>query len=90
MLRNGTAATQARLSIASHDRTKLGWDHPEIDWEKEASALIPLTPHGMDFEERVVEFADLPALAPNLKRLRIEPALGVTTGTWEIASIRID
>jgi hypothetical protein len=44
----------------------------------------------MDFEERVVEFADLPALAPNLKRLRIEPALGVTTGTWEIASIRID
>ena len=89
-IRNKSKAKQAKIWIASVTPQGAFWEHPEINWEEEDQILINLDSESNEFKEYTFDLSKLPNLEPMLKRIRIEPAMGVKKGSWEIESIVVE
>lgn len=89
-LKNQSKATKARVSIASFNPGHHFWEKPAIDWEKEASFEIEISSNDTDFKEYKINLSAHPYLKNTLKRVRIEPALDVTKGSWELSYLSIE
>ena len=88
-IKNKSKAKQAKIWIASTTPKGAFWEHPGIDWEEEDQILINLDSESKEFKEYTIDLSKLPNLEPMLKRIRIEPAIGVDKGNWEIEYISI-
>jgi len=88
-IKNNSTAKQAKILIASVNPKGAFWKTPEIDWKKQDTILIDLKPNAADFQEYTIDLSKLPNLKKMLKRIRIEPAIGVSKGNWEIEYLDI-
>lgn len=88
-IKNGSGAKQARISIASVTPEGAFWKKNTINWEEEDHVVIELDPNAQEFREYTIDLSQLPNLEPMLQKIRIEPAVGVNKGNWEIEYINI-
>ncbi|MRT91971.1 family 43 glycosylhydrolase [Ancylomarina sp. 16SWW S1-10-2] len=87
-LKNNSRSTQARISLALFNPKKgKYWSNPEIDWSQETQYDLDISSNDTDFKEYQIDLSQNMNLKSSLKRIRIEPALGVNTGSWEIKYI---
>ncbi len=88
-MKNLEGAKTAKVFVSTMTPKGAFWSDPNIDWSKEQCYTIELQPK----ENGVVEY-EVPikkgSLQPMLKALRIDPAVGVEKGKWEIEYFSID
>lgn len=89
-MKNKSAATKAKIYVASNDFTNGFWEHPEINWTKEAQFEIQLSQNSKSFVEYRIDLTENSNLKSSLKRIKIEPALSVDKGSWEIEYIGLE
>jgi len=89
-IKNNSTAKQAKISIASVNPKGAFWETPQINWKEQDHILIDLEPNSNEFKEYKIDLSTQPNLKSMLKRLRIEPAIGATAGSWEIEYISVE
>ncbi len=89
-IKNLSGATKGRIRVASHTLGKKFWKHPEIDWNKELKIDFDIKPNNSEIQVLKFKISDFGNVKPSLKKLRIEPALGVTSGNWEVHYISVE
>jgi len=89
-LKNKSKATQAKLYVASYTPAK--WDQidSEIHWNEAAQFVFNIKPNDTEFTEYRIDFSDYDNYQEKVKRFRIDLALGVTKGAWEIDDIWVE
>ncbi|WP_242121703.1 family 43 glycosylhydrolase [Aestuariivivens sediminicola] len=88
-IKNKSKATKARIILSSINATKGFFKRPEINWDDETKIEINIVPNSNVFKEYTIDLETYPQLKSMLKRIRIEPALGVKKGYWEIEYLNI-
>ncbi|PKQ61391.1 hypothetical protein BZG02_15640 [Labilibaculum filiforme] len=89
-MKNESSATQAKISIASTELKGAFWKNPEINWDDQDHILVDVKANSAEIQEFEIDLSTLPKLKSILKRLRIEPAVGASEGSWEIESIQVN
>ena len=91
-LKNMTEATQAKLYVASYTPSNKYWYQidSEIFWNETPTFVFDIKPNDTEFTEYRVDFSDSDNYEEKVKRFRIDLALGVTKGSWEIESIAVE
>ena len=91
-LKNMTEATQAKLYVASYTPSNKYWYQidSEIFWNETPTFVFDIKPNDTEFTEYRVDFSDYDNYEEKVKQFRIDLALGVTTGSWEIESIAVE
>jgi len=89
-IKNNSTAKQAKISIASVNPKGAFWETPQINWKEQDHIIIDLEPNSNEFKEYKIDLSTQPNLKSMLKRLRIEPAIGATAGSWEIEYISVE
>ncbi|VGO18869.1 family 43 glycosylhydrolase [Pontiella sulfatireligans] len=87
-LKNQTAAKQAKVTIVTGE-TGRDWRSAKIDWDAAYSVVFDLSDNHEDFVDYKIQLDNF-GFDRLLKTVRIEPALGVEEGSWEIDSIGIE
>jgi hypothetical protein len=88
-LRNRTAADRAAVHFAVRPDEPCFWMKPGVEWRDEDCVTFAIRPHDDGFTDYEIDMTSVPGWHLDLKRLRIEPALDVTEGAWEIERMRI-
>ncbi len=88
-MKNPSNAKAAKVYVSTITPKGKFWADPNIDWDKEQSYTIELEPRSKGSVEYEV-FIPKGTLEPMLKALRIDPAVGIEKGKWEIEYFSID
>lgn len=89
-MKNLSSATKGRIGVASHTLNNRFWKHPEIDWDKELKIEFDIKPNNSEMQVLKFKISDFGKVEESLKKLRIEPALGVTSGKWQVYYISVE